>query len=88
MAKHDELWNALNEALHNLLFRVRASLSDKEINDIKEYIYAREYGLALELICFGLAEKATQVEPEVQAEIGRLATLMEIDPRKLPAKAG
>ena len=82
------LWGDLETRIGHLLLLTRKSYTDQELGDVRTFVDAREYGLALELICCALAEKTIKPGPEARTEIKQLAALMELDPKKLLSQAG
>jgi hypothetical protein len=81
----------LEKELVGLLQKVAHWLPPQNLAEATEYLAAREYGLALEEIIAGLAERPEGIHPSLAQQATKLARAMKIDNRpfmKVLSQAG
>jgi hypothetical protein len=71
----------LEKELIGLLQKIAHWLPPEKLAEAAEYLAAREYGLALEEIIAGLAERPEGIHPSLAAQATKLARTMKIDIR-------
>ncbi len=75
---HDDHYRDLEHGLWELLTSLNRTFSLSEAREVRDFIEAREYGLALETIAGILVEEKYLIPAEVAGEIKRLADSMNI----------
>ena len=73
-------YDPLDLQLTQLLNEVKHNLSKKDFENIKEFIYHNEYGLAYETLCTQLYEHNVSISKEFYENIYTLSVPMEINP--------
>lgn len=72
-------YNLLKRELNQLLEFVSDSFTSSELNEVKEFLDAGEFGLALETLYFIIIEEDKCVSPSVRDSIEKLGELMNLE---------
>jgi hypothetical protein len=71
----------MEAAFEELIHSSRGMLSSNEISELREFIQARQYALALEALCGILVDENMHVTPELYSRIHSLVESLDgVDP--------
>ncbi len=73
-----DFYEDIERRLNELLVEIGETLSDSEKREVVDFIGHGEYGLALETLCFILAEEKKTISGECMTEITRLKKDMKM----------
>ena len=79
MDDRQERWRQLEKSLTSLVGSMSSKLGDQDRELLNDFIENREYGVALEWLYSTVVEENIQLDPDQEAEIKRLAQIMDID---------
>lgn len=78
MTKYAEHYREVENDLRMLLADLRRDLSPSETGEVKTFIDAREYGLALETLSAIIVEENKYIDDYIVAEVEKLAKKMKL----------
>lgn len=74
-------YDSLERDLENVFRFLKETYPDEDLAPAREYIDVGEYGLAYDQLCIIIAQRHTNLPPELKRMLRSLGTRMKIDPR-------
>jgi hypothetical protein len=76
MTSRDKRWQHLETSLSALIDSLAPKLDEKSLSLLRDFVYNREYGVALEWLQSLLKTRSIRISSEQQEEIHRVAETM------------
>lgn len=71
----------MDAEFEELIYTTRGMLSANEVSEVREFVEARQYALAIEALCGILVDESKHVTPELYSRIHSLVQhLDDVDP--------